>query len=149
MIILRSDISDRRFSCWSTTMSNLQPSTEFAQVGLAHKLTITRDGWKRTAILPALSFAACHAFSALLSSHRREAERMLLRPFTRGKDSCLCRARHELKSLPWVEFVPYPAPMSSVRAGRMRPKMTNSTSSGSGLPVSQRLKVCLLSLNAK
>ena len=34
-------------------------------------------------------------------------------------------------------FVPVPAPISSIREGRMRPEVTNSTSSGSGSPVSQ------------
>ena len=49
-------------------------------------------------------------------------------------------------SMPWMskprsasqrEFVPVPAPISSVRVGRARPEVTNSTRSGSGLPVSQ------------
>ena len=36
-----------------------------------------------------------------------------------------------------MEFVPVPAPISSARVGRTRPVVTNSTSSGSGSPVSQ------------
>src|SRR5580658_7728151 len=65
-----SDISEWRVSCSSTTMSNPQPLTEFATVGLALKWMTTWDGWKRTAILPAPSFAGCPRYSALLSSRR-------------------------------------------------------------------------------
>src|SRR5271156_450478 len=75
-----SDISEWRVSCSNTTTSNLQQSIESAAAGLALKLRTTRDGWKRTAILPALSFADCQGFSALLSSHRRGAAKMLLLP---------------------------------------------------------------------
>jgi hypothetical protein len=36
-----------------------------------------------------------------------------------------------------IELVPVPAPTSSACVGRMRPEVTNSTSRGSGSPVSQ------------
>ena len=73
-------------SCSNTITSNLQPSTESVTVGLALKLITTWDGWKRTAILPAPSFAGCHGFSALLSSHRRGAAQMLLLPLLSSRN---------------------------------------------------------------
>src|SRR5258708_15607676 len=81
-----SDISEWRVSCWNTTTSNLQPSTESVTVGLAPKSRATWDGWKRTAILPAPSFAGCHGFSALPSSRRRGAAKMLLQPLLSWRD---------------------------------------------------------------
>lgn len=44
------------------------------------------DGWKRRAILPAPSFAGCHGFSVLLSSHRREAAQTLLLPLLSSRN---------------------------------------------------------------
>ena len=66
-----SDISEWRNIMLNTTTSNLQRSTESAAAGLAPKLRTTWDGWKRTAILPAPSFAGCHGSSALRSSQQK------------------------------------------------------------------------------